>query len=327
MLEEKRIFDFVLVVGLKEKKEPKSRGAGSAIGKGGTLGRNGSRGPSSAGGTTIVRGPVLQPRIKYQYPNRVSERTQTQLFDHIKEFCFPDTSEFVTAPKIKIRPEWLGASDDDDVLTAKGETFSFVLTESNSEKRWGYCRRFTRKRSRFPICFCVVSFLPCFSIFSKIIDQLPAFLATGGNRSTGRGTLRRREFVRDKSQGKLWREKFSVFLKAIYEQPLPAPGDTLVISYCLPPAKDTQQNFSLTRPDDVDSLLDHVNFEPLLHYVHVPHPHFRGTNLSCNYVSRSQPKILSTFSSRYSWSEESSSSLIASQHYHPVSRLALRYNI
>lgn len=59
----------------------------------------------------------------------------------------------------------------------------------------------------------------------------------------------------------------SVFLRAIYEQPLPPPGGTLQFSVEYPPSsgkKAKVENYTFRRPDDSDSLLDHVNFRPLL---------------------------------------------------------------
>jgi hypothetical protein len=79
------------------------------------------------------------PYVKFHFPYPPS------FMKAITQFCFPDTA----LDKMK-----------------KEEIFSFVLTEGNGEKRWGYCHRL------FPQCFCIVSYLPCFSIFSKILKKV-----------------------------------------------------------------------------------------------------------------------------------------------------------
>jgi DENN domain-containing protein 2 len=60
----------------------------------------------------------------------------------VAQFCFPDTSSF---PRSRFA----------------AETFSFVLTESDGDRRYGYCRRLLQPGSgkRYPRCFCVLSFL------------------------------------------------------------------------------------------------------------------------------------------------------------------------
>jgi hypothetical protein len=65
----------------------------------------------------------------------------------VSQFCFPD-------PSPASAKAW----------NKKEEKFSFVLTESSGERRWGYCHRYHGQ------CFCIISFLPCFSIFSSVLD-------------------------------------------------------------------------------------------------------------------------------------------------------------
>lgn len=80
------------------------------------------------------------PYVTYHYPYPPS------FMKAVTQFCFPDISN---TDKVK-----------------KEEIFSFVLTEANGEKRWGYCHRL------FPQCFCIVSYLPCFSIFHMILKKV-----------------------------------------------------------------------------------------------------------------------------------------------------------
>jgi hypothetical protein len=60
-----------------------------------------------------------------------------------------------------------------------------------------------------------------------------------------------------------------MFLRAIYEQPLPQPGGTLQFTVEYPATssaakKAKTEHYTFRRPDDSDSLLDHVNFRPLV---------------------------------------------------------------
>jgi len=177
----------------------------------------------------------LRPTILYQYPSRTSTAVSKQMMS-ITQFCFPDLQKFKKRRLKQV--EW---------RKIKLETFSFVLTESNSERRWGYCRRIVEEQQSmnilsrpraYPKCYCILSFIPCFTIFSRILDIVTLL------------------------------PEPTEFLKAIYEQPLPAPGDSLMVSVNLPSKKGKdRQEFCFQRPDDVDSLLDHVNFEPLFHYL------------------------------------------------------------
>lgn len=47
------------------------------------------------------------------------------------------------------------------------------------------------------------------------------------------------------------------FLAAIYERPLPPPGETLLVTI-------DSKEYAFKRPDDSDSLLGNVDFDPLL---------------------------------------------------------------
>mgnify|MGYP002379803704 CR=1 FL=1 len=68
----------------------------------------------------------------------------------------------------------------------KSETFSFVLTEGTGDKRWGYCRMtipggYAKGPTDYPICFCVASLVPCFNIFSQILNQMEQQSESGKN--------------------------------------------------------------------------------------------------------------------------------------------------
>lgn len=158
------------------------------------------------------------PYVKFHFPYPPS------FMKAVTQFCFPDSC----LDKMKSKQE---------------EIFSFVLTESNGEKRWGYCHRV------FPQCFCIVSYLPCFSIFSKILKKV---IKLHQNAPPGMPF-----------------SACTMFLRAIYEQPLPQPGGTLQFTVEYPATssaakKAKTEHYTFRRPDDSDSLLDHVNFRPLV---------------------------------------------------------------
>lgn len=92
----------------------------------------------AASGSDASKNP---PYVKFHFPYPPS------FMKAVTQFCFPDSC----LDKMKSKQE---------------EIFSFALTEANGEKRWGYCHRV------FPQCFCIVSYLPCFSIFSKILKKV-----------------------------------------------------------------------------------------------------------------------------------------------------------
>ncbi|ELR17283.1 DENN (AEX3) domain containing protein [Acanthamoeba castellanii str. Neff] len=162
------------------------------------------------------------PYVKWCFP---PGREKDPLVENIKQFCFPDIEQY---PKSKV----------------KAETFSFVLTEGDGAKRWGYCRRMLEpgEGKRYPQCFCIVSFIPCFSIFSTILSHV---IQRGGYTTHSLNYC-------------------SVLLDAVYRQPLPPPGGSFNVTVrSIVDAKP--EHFFFTRPDDSDSMFDYVNFEPLLH--------------------------------------------------------------
>lgn len=61
-------------------------------------------------------------------------------------------------------------------------------------------------------------------------------------------------------------EACTLFLRAIYEQPLPPPGGVLhfTVDFPMSGRKPKTRRYSFRRPDDTDSLLDHIDFRPLL---------------------------------------------------------------
>ena len=128
-----RLFDFVVVVGLKPNEE---------------------------------KGGVVGPFIKHLFPSSENSM-QVSFMKSIPDFCFPDLQSVLD-------PKQRGG--------AGVEKFSFVLTDTTGEKRWAYCQR-TKVTEMSPrdsaqtyphLCFCIVTFIPCFSLFAGLLDEILA---------------------------------------------------------------------------------------------------------------------------------------------------------
>ncbi|KAF4093471.1 hypothetical protein AMELA_G00002310 [Ameiurus melas] len=162
-----------------------------------------------------------EPQIIYQFPKATSQsqRKEEELcLQAITLFCFPEGVNW--APLTEYH----------------SETFSFVLTEIDGSRRNGYCRRLLPlgKGARPPEAYCIISSLACFSLFSKIFDEV--------------------EKRRQISMAMIY-----PFMQSLRETPFPAPGKTVTIKSFIP--ESGTEIISLTRP--VDSWLEHVEFRSL----------------------------------------------------------------
>ncbi|KAK2821096.1 hypothetical protein Q7C36_020439 [Tachysurus vachellii] len=164
-----------------------------------------------------------EPQIIYQFPKAISQsqREKEELcLKAITLFCFPEGVSW--APLTEYH----------------SETFSFVLTEMDGSRRNGYCRRLLPlgKGARPPEAYCIISTLACFSLFSKIFDEV--------------------EKRRQISMAMIY-----PFMQSLRETPFPAPGQTATIKSFIP--ESGTEMIRLTRP--VDSWLEHVEFRSLFH--------------------------------------------------------------
>ncbi|XP_027012289.1 DENN/MADD domain containing 2Db isoform X4 [Tachysurus fulvidraco] len=164
-----------------------------------------------------------EPQIIYQFPKAISQsqREKEELcLKAITLFCFPEGVNW--APLTEYH----------------SETFSFVLTDMDGSRRNGYCRRLLPlgKGARPPEAYCIISTLACFSLFSKIFDEV--------------------EKRRQISMAMIY-----PFMQSLRETPFPAPGQTATIKSFIP--ESGTEMISLTRP--VDSWLEHVEFRSLFH--------------------------------------------------------------
>lgn len=152
-----RLFDFMVVVGLRPNED---------------------------------KGGAVLPFIKHLFPSTDTTTSPTQATSFMKsipDFCFPDVQAVLD-------PKQRGG--------AGVERFSFVLTDTTGEKRWAYCQRTkvasnpssfdtttttittsaggqntttsTSSTAYTHLCFCILTFIPCFSLFAGLLDEILA---------------------------------------------------------------------------------------------------------------------------------------------------------
>ncbi|XP_036719625.1 DENN domain-containing protein 2A isoform X2 [Balaenoptera musculus] len=176
-------------------------------------------------------GAAYVPELTQQFPLKLerSFKFMREAEDQLKaipQFCFPD------------------AKDWTPVQQFTSETFSFVLTGEDGSRRFGYCRRLLPggKGRRLPEVYCIVSRLGCFSLFSKILDEV------------------------EKRRG-ISPALVQPLMRSVMEAPFPALGKTIVVKNFLPGSGT--EVIELCRP--LDSRLEHVDFESLFSCLSVRH--------------------------------------------------------
>uniref|UniRef100_H3BHT7 DENN domain containing 1A n=1 Tax=Latimeria chalumnae TaxID=7897 RepID=H3BHT7_LATCH len=80
-----------------------------------------------------------------------------------------------------------------------GQNFTFVLTDIDSKQRFGFCRLSSGAKS----CFCILSYLPWFEVFYKLLSILVDYIAKG--------------------QDGQWKE----LVEILYILPVPEPGSSV----------------------------------------------------------------------------------------------------
>jgi hypothetical protein len=112
---------------------------------------------------------VVEPFVGYRFPKSSCD---DRFVASVIQFCFPDISDFpketmerygrAMEERLAVDSSLilLGGRLADGLLSLNSETFSFVLTESAGDRRFGYCLRVLPRGAglRLPICFCVLSF-------------------------------------------------------------------------------------------------------------------------------------------------------------------------
>lgn len=176
-------------------------------------------------------GAAYVPELTQQFPLKLEKsfkflREAEDQLKAIPQFCFPD------------------AKDWSPVQEFTSETFSFVLTGEDGSRRFGYCRRLLPggKGKRLPEVYCIVSRLGCFSLFSKILDEV------------------------EKRRG-ISPALVQPLMRSVMEAPFPALGKTITVKNFLPGSGT--EVIELCRP--LDSRLEHVDFESLFSSLSVRH--------------------------------------------------------
>ncbi|XP_076471126.1 uncharacterized protein LOC143301017 [Babylonia areolata] len=139
----------------------------------------------------------------------------------VPKFCFPDAAEFQPGPG-----------------TAASESYSFVLTNIEGDRLYGYCRRIQPPDSSLPEVLCIVSPVDAFNMYNKLLVEM--------------------ETLRSKSL-----DHAQELMAASFGRPLPSPGKVCHIR-CLDEAGNMETIF-VDRP--LDQRLTNVNYESLLQYL------------------------------------------------------------
>ncbi|XP_041049550.1 DENN domain-containing protein 1A-like isoform X3 [Carcharodon carcharias] len=138
-----------------------------------------------------------------------------------------------------------------------GQNFTFVLTDIDSKQRFGFCRLSSGAKT----CFCILSYLPWFEVFYKLLNILAEYTATG--------------------QGCPWKE----LLETLYNLPLPEPGSTVhlsVHSYFTTP--DTRELPSIPENRNLTEYFVAVDVNNMLH-LYASMLYERRVLISCSKLS------------------------------------------
>nr|XP_033816551.1 DENN domain-containing protein 1A isoform X3 [Geotrypetes seraphini] len=114
------------------------------------------------------------PEVRRQFPEDYHDQ---EVIQTLTKFCFPFYVDSLAASQV-------------------GQNFTFVLTDIDSKQRFGFCRLSSGAKN----CFCILSYLPWFEVFYKLLNILADYTA--------------------KCQDNQWTE----FLETLYKLSIPDPG-------------------------------------------------------------------------------------------------------
>jgi hypothetical protein len=145
----------------------------------------------------------------------------------ITQFCFPDKEKF---PKHN--------------LSQKSKKFTFVVTNIEGVKRFGYVRRsltgqisIANQGKRWPVCHCILSVFPCHSIFDQILE----------------------------ATSRLEAPQVLDLMTQLQNHSLPAPGDAIYATIAVGDSSAPRlEPFRFNRPDQEQSLSGFADFKALL---------------------------------------------------------------
>lgn len=160
---------------------------------------------------------AVNPFISYRFP---------QLFEKdpfsasVTQFCFPDKEEFPTE-------------------RMQSEVFSFVLTEADGDKRFGYCLRKLPGGSgpRYPVAYSMMSLFPCYPLYTKILERVA--------------------YHYENSSGK----DLTKFLESVLANRFPKPGESFSVKAEM---GGKLESWRITRPDEDGCQLEYINFDSFL---------------------------------------------------------------
>ncbi|ELK07181.1 DENN domain-containing protein 1A [Pteropus alecto] len=112
-----------------------------------------------------------------------------EVLQTLTKFCFPFYVDSLTVSQV-------------------GQNFTFVLTDIDSKQRFGFCRLSSGAKS----CFCILSYLPWFEVFYKLLNILADYTTKG--------------------QESQWNE----LLDTLHRLPIPDPGMSVHLSVLGSPA-------------------------------------------------------------------------------------------
>ncbi|XP_066883583.1 DENN domain-containing protein 1B isoform X8 [Kogia breviceps] len=126
------------------------------------------------------------PEVLWKFPEDFADQ---EVLQTVPKFCFPFDVERVSQNQV-------------------GQHFAFVLTDIESKQRFGFCRL----TSGGKICLCILSYLPWFEVYYKLLNTLADYLA------------------------KELEDDLNETLKSLYNQPVPnanTPVNLSVLTACV----------------------------------------------------------------------------------------------
>ncbi|XP_063792919.1 DENN domain-containing protein 1A isoform X2 [Pseudophryne corroboree] len=148
--------------------------------------------------------------------SRVKQNTDTTFEVYVEVSC-PGSNEYNKDPELqRIFPEDFSDQDvlqtvtkfcfpfslDSLSVSQVGQNFTFVLTDIDSKHRFGFCRLSSGAKS----CFCILSYLPWFEVFYKLLNILADY------------SLKNQDNQRNE------------LLETLYRLPVPEPGTEVHLS-------------------------------------------------------------------------------------------------
>ncbi|XP_073793982.1 DENN domain-containing protein 1B isoform X3 [Danio rerio] len=97
---------------------------------------------------------ILQGLLIWLFKLRVHHLKMKEVLQTVPKFCFPFDVERVSPTQV-------------------GQNFTFVLTDIESKQRFGFCRL----TSGCKLCICLLSYLPWFEIYYKLLNTLADYLS------------------------------------------------------------------------------------------------------------------------------------------------------